>query len=653
VRVPFAACAVISLIFAPAAWAEAPSATPIPPEVWNLKEADSQGTGAIILERRLALDSENFEYYYLIRIVNEAGKGAIPFLRLSDFAEDVWGRTLTRSGETFKLDPKKDVLVKTTFEGWGGRVGEKVVVPPGLTSDCVVEIHWRDPQVFSRPGWWYEVERGTTIIPLALPYPIRKEVVSLPERFSYAWRIKGGPVEPERTGTSLKVFTYKDVPAAQDLPFSLYWTRNLPKLTLYHVPVEMKSYVDQDPDTFWATAGKAYYRDIFSHVSAGGRYRDWAVEVLKNLPATPQAAAYELALRLDSRIKNLSTPTYQEKAAIGREASRQRVHPKDLDETVATGRTNADGMVHLYLRLLADAHLAAQVLFVADRNKNFLDRAFRDVAQYHDILVGVPEAGKPVFWVDPGMRLATPGLIDAAYQGTQALSYDLATWKPEFITVPIQAPRFNLSRYACRLEIGEDADHSSVEASFLGYPEHQERLRYLALEPAAQTKLLKETLEGRDRNLQVGKTEVLHALEPRENLVWRAEVSREREPGRRLSVQPFPMVPWPFEAPKAWAATRQDTIVMPHLGILLATATFKVPQGYHLLPATPVDTKTFFGAVHWVQSQSETKDGPEGKVILRVDVETLLGGPDRYEALKTFTAAVSEAMNRLVVLEKL
>ena len=644
------------VITAAQGWAGAPTFEPIPPEVWNLTLKDSQGTGAILLERRMAFSGFNFEYFFRFRIVGETGKGILGVLTIPDRVEELRGRTVTHSGEVFPFTDRKDLIKKTVLQVGYFKAKETVVVPPGVSSDCVVEIGWREPQIYTDlHQYWttffhtYESFR----IPLALPFPITKEVITIPDDFHLGWNIEGGAAAPVVAGSRMKTITFKDLPAMPEVPFCLESARDLPRLSIYNVPGAVKEAMGATADAFWNLAAHDYYKPLFTEASAGRAYKAWAKDLLKDLPLTPQAAAYELALRLDARIRNRSWPTYQETADLDKKALAEETDPKDLGQTVARGRTTAAGMVQIYFRLLQDAHLPpTKLLFVADRDRWCMDPNIRDVDQYSSVLVGIPEEGRPPLWVDPGLRFAQPGLINADYQGTLGLCVDTATWSATFIPVPVLGLRSSLQSYTCRLEVGEDEDTFKLEAAFVGHPEHLQRKRYLALQQAAQDKLLRERLEAQDARCQVTRTEVLNATDPRQNLAWRAEGRREREPGSRLAVDPFPLVPLPFHAPDAWPEQRTDPIILPHAGIFLARASFRIPAGYHPLPQEKFEHRNSFGAVIWAQEQVAAEAGPELQVALRVDVEHPTGGPERYQDLKDFMAWVREAKARLVVLEK-
>lgn len=631
-----------------AARAGDPAWPPIGPEIWNLTEARTQGTGAVIVERSIKLDDLYWQFTYRIRILSEAGKAITSVMAFPENVKALRGRTVLPGGKVLALDPEKDMVEKLTYARGRARWKAVVAIPPGVTADCVVDVSWREPKAVEN-RWYF----GTQVIPLALPWPILKEVITIPEPFNYAWSLAGGTVLPDESGKSPHVFTYRNLPAAGDVPFSLEPLRKIPRLRLYRFPGVLSRFVDKEESVFWSQTGELYYKRFFGKMTYGRAYRTWREAMLKDLPPEPQQAAKELAMRLDSRIRNLSHPTFQEMAEVKKAGLGDWIHSADLDESVEKGRTDVWGMLGLYLQLLTDAQIPHRLLFTADRDDLAFDPRLKDVTQLTEILVAIPQADRPYLWVDPGSRFNAPGLIPLHCQGGQGILFDPATWKGAWITLPVQGAAYNARRYLCSLDVDESEVRFKLDAAFNGLPEFRERRQYMALEPSAQEKLLRETLEQRDKQVKVARAEVLHATDPRENVTWHAEGSRELEGGRRLAIPPFPCVPMPLAVPTAWPEQRTDPIHLPGLGVTGYASTFRIPAGYRLLPSAPIERKNLFGSVVWRQVQRTGKDGEEVGVALKVTVDLLEAPPEKYQDLKDLLSWVQEAMTQAVVLEKL
>ncbi len=638
----------------PRARADKPGFEAIPPAAWQVKLQDTEGTGALVLERRIELNDQRFEFFYRIRILSEAGKTATSVLHLPTTAQELWGRTVTKEGQEFVFTDAKDLFTKTLLVAQGMKAETNVVVPPGVTTDCVVEIHWVEPQPApdengGQLGW-----RDSRSWPLALAYPIQHQLITLPERFSYAWNLKGRGLVAEPTAEKGKRrFTCSKIAALPEVPYTLEATRNIPRLTLHDVPVDLREAAMSDAPQFWQAAGTRYFKPFFRQgIESTSRFRSFAATLLKELPKEPQRAASELAMRLEANIQNTDQLTYQEAARLSKEATHEVHHYRNLDESVRRGRTDHLGMIFLYLQLLQEVKLKSKVLLVADRDVRLLDPQVRSLGQHTNLLLGVEEEGKDTMWVDLGMRYAPPGLLNPDYQGTQGIAYDTSTWVPEFLSLPVQPAERNRKSYSYRVSLDEDTDSFQLDGVFEGYPEYLQRARYMALDPAGQGRKLRELVEFGRNSIQIDKAEVLHAGDPREKVTWHLEGRLLREASRRREVVPFPALPWPLSMPDSWPPGRTDPITLPYLGTQVATCGFQIPAGYRLAPVEPLSKSNRFGKVTWSAEVVEGPQGSEVRATFQVEITSATGRATDYGDLQAYLGWIRTAMERTLVLEK-
>lgn len=80
------------------------------------------------------------EHLVRIRVLSEAGRAGAELRDLSPLATQIQGRTNYRDGTFVRFDKRKDLAEKEISPD-GDRVHKvRVLVPPGVTSDCVVEL---------------------------------------------------------------------------------------------------------------------------------------------------------------------------------------------------------------------------------------------------------------------------------------------------------------------------------------------------------------------------------------------------------------------------------------------------------------------------------------------------------------------------------
>jgi hypothetical protein len=622
---------------------------PVPPDVWAIKEDSAKGiVGALVLEDRTAFRGSYVEFTYRVRILSESGRDAAQVSDFSSDAYDIEGRTVYPDGKEVRFT-KKDFTTKTLSRGIS-EIEQKVVIPPGVNANCLVEILWKESA--GRLGvpkhWGYSHERL-----LANSYSTREIIFELPSSYRLAYQFIGSKthkVEPSDNGGG-KRFAIHDVPARKGLEYGLAVTRDFPRFMTYFQPEQLRRATSGTPDAYWKLASTTFYKNFIQNdVKKGAAFQSLLAELSRNLPTTPHAQAFELMTRLQGRIRNSSQITFEEFSKLTKKQADEEIEAQDLEASVKRGSTNGLGMTLLYFHLLQDRGLNPLVALVANRETRLFKYQVLNPYQFSGELIGVEEQGKGILWFSPPLRFAQPGLVHPDYQGTAALMLNpKADWAVSKIQIPAQNHLFNRRQYTYKLDLLEDADRFQMAANFVGYPEYVERSKYMRLEPKEQTRLLKEELEGLMKSATFSKVEVIGAQDPKENVHLEIEGQIERENGRRREVYPFPSMEWPIWVPNSWPEKRTEPIVIPYLRTHTAVSTFKIPAGYNLPTIDPFVQQNGFGKVQWLVSKDANG---EVKVQLRVDVTMFFAGPETYEELKTFLGWVKDASFRTLVMEK-
>lgn len=624
---------------------------PISPGVWAMKEDPAKGwVGAVVLEDRITFHNTHVEYLYRVRILGESGRSAAELASFSDDVYDIEGRTVYRDGKSVVFNKRKDLTSKTFSVGdWDSK--RTVLVPPGVTSDCVVEIRWKESAV---KGYSPLPKRmgSSGSFNLGNAFPTLETSISLPTAFKFNYRIfpaRGMDPVMKESG-SFRSFIFRDIPARKPIAYGLEATRAFPRFVAYYIPEPMISSARQGAEAFWKHAAKSFYKSYFEEdVKKGKAYRALSEELRAGLSGSPIQMAGQLMARLEGRVRNLTYATYEELGAISKKESEEELDSQDLDMAAKKGRTDETGMTILYLNILKDAGIKPKLAFVADRDSHLFVSNFTNPYQFNNQLVGVEEPGKGTYWVTPSIRFAQPGMIHVDYQGTPALVVDTKDWVPSFGGVPAQDPSVNVKRYLVDLYPSEEGDKFKITAAFSGYPEYQERRRYMALEPKEQEKALREYLQPILKSATLTKVQVKGAQSAGSLVTWEAEGTSEVEEGRHRNVEPFPGVYNALYVPDSWPAERVDPIVMPYLRIQQAISTIHLPEGWAWDGSESFSRNNRFGKVSWV---AEKVDEQTIKVALKVEVTSLFEPASAYADLRTFLGWMSEASGRYLILRR-
>lgn len=623
--------------------------SPIPPEVWGLKEGPK---GAVILEDLLRFTGRTVDHVYRVRIFSEAGRGAAVLEDLPAQAFDVEGRTVYPDGREVRFSSRKDFAERIGERGiWGHR--ETHLIAPGITADCVMEFRWSEPADGVHRGLPFRYNGGRSCVwTLARAYPTRELVVEIEQPFPLGWSLNPGdmPNPVHRETSEVRRMTFRDVPAREVPPYALRSLLRLPTLVMFFQPDELRDVVWKGAEAYWKEASELVFRpDYEEGLGTGSAYRDLVKELTTGLPVAPVQAASELLQRLDRRIANMSEATQAEAAALP-EGFWRDMDSRDLERATRTGRTGATGMRLLFFHLLREAGLPTRVAKVPDRNQLIFDWNQLNIWQFTKDLVGVEEPGGGIVWFDPTLRHVTPGVVHPDFTGVPALVLDGRSWKPSRGSVGGLNPEVNLSRFAYELELGEDGEAFKVDAVFGGIPEYAERRRFMALAAPDQSRVLKDRFTDALKDLGVRVAEVRNSADPKAALAWHVEGRREIESGRIRKVSPFPGMPWPMEVPARIEETRSVPIILPHLALQIATSVFQVPEGHALEAQPDLRRENAFGRVLWVARHDGAKN--QVQVVLRTELTSLSAGKERWPEFRTLLAWVEEASRRQVTFTK-
>jgi hypothetical protein len=625
-----------------------PAWEPIGPEVWARKGTGrADDPGAVYIQTHYRFSNLYREFTCRLRIYKEAGKNAANWANFPMNVEDLRGRTVYPDGQEVIYTAKEDFhTIKVAAKGPWERE-EKAMVPPGLTDDCVVDLHWRQKFWMSTAGLG-----GSVVQNLALHVPVDTMVLDLDKKAFFGWEFKPGGQAIDRASTKTEsmdsvLITVKDVPAMEALPFSLAPARNIPRFIAhwYTLPVPA---VASDA-SFWTVVTNRFLANLNQTLVMGDTYQDLSSTLRSGLPAEPRALASALVIRLNARIHNLSMMTHAEQVARAKMA-KTAIQALDLEAAARRRGTTSEGMFFLYLQLLRDAGLHPKVAYAVDRNVALLLPKERNVGQFSARLIGIEEPGQPTLWIDAETRFAPPGFIKLGYQGTTALEVDTDTREHRFIILPLAPASASTRNDSYRIEVGEDEDKIALVTRLSGSEEFLARLIFLTLEPKAQNSLLKGMLEGNGRT--VTKAAVHNAVNPEANVYWTAEGTQDSPPARTRLVTPFPFTPLLVDLPKDLPKDRRDLIVLPQACAITATSVIRIPANYTCQALGPYAHENQFGKVTFLPVRTETPDGTQVELTVDVRLTCSTAPASAWPALVEFLGWMRQAQGRLLVLEQ-
>ncbi|WP_316413739.1 hypothetical protein [Mesoterricola silvestris] len=617
--------------------------------------------GAVILERKLDFQPNYFEQTLRVRILSQAGMAAVEITDLPPNLLSLEGQVTQPDGKVQVIGRREDFLVRKVVSTADGSVQEGVLIPPGVTADCVVEVRWREAtergraeasrMSFEDKGHLPERCGDFYFWSLGSAYPTQVALVQRSREMAWPFLFfsTNGYAMAEGSGSMGSTYLFRNLPALPSAPFSLDVQRPVPKVLFYR-PIDGLSYLAKGPAMdYWQKVVDLAYKNWFLvKVAKGEAYRTFSAELRKDLAGGPRERARTLAERLAKRTVNLDQLLYDEKPDLLARHAVDEDGVSNLNYAAKTGFVDNNGVEKLLFHLLLDEGLKPKVALVADRRQWVVNPEVRTPFQFTHQLLGVEEPGQPILWLDPLGRMVPAGEVPYYYQGTKALTFDGVNWKAGFQEIRFSPAADNGREFAFQVDLTEEVGKVRVEASFKGAPAFQARRSLGKQSPTQREAWFKGTLEK--GGLTVTRTEVAHALDLSKPLVCTAEATLPVEPGRILKVNPFPGMDAALFLPASLAQERLDPIILPFMGIQEARSTVKVPRGY-VLPAPVVRVKS----TQWGTVLLEVRQDPaSGDLTARMKASTLSAYnlPAAYGSLKDYLQAVRAVVFPEVTLEK-
>jgi hypothetical protein len=638
---------------------------PIPADVWAMRNDPALvKAGAVVLEERLSFQAMYLEHVFRVRILGEAGRAAAEFHDLPAKITSLEGRVVYPDGKEVPITKRGDFLVREVASVNDRSLKEGVVIPPGVTSDCVLELRYREPGATAD-----DYLQGRTLqkggdLPLAYgnfgvwtlgeAFPVQKFCVDQAKDFYWmVWTMgtQGFDMKEESSGRN-RTYTFRNLPASPRAPYSLESVRPLPKVVVFRL-ISNLAYLDSEKAglDYWRKLVDIYYRPWWTmRVSKGSSYAALSREVREGLPAEPQAAARQIAAGLASRLANLETPIYSDTTRMKDRASMDLAEGTDLEGIARHRATNDLGSFLMHLHVLQDAGLHPKVALVCDRNFWLLAPDLRSPFQFTSALLGVDEPGKAIFWVDPILRLGEPGVLAARYQGTKAIVVDPANWGVAIQSLSAQPASTNARVSSFQVAVGEESAQVSFRSQLEGNAANEVRERRLQDSPGQVAEAWRRKMEQLAPGLALAKVEAENAQEPGKPLAFTGEGTLPLEPGRLLKVPPFPgMVP-PLGLPPALPETRKEPVLLPYRSTLNATSRLTLPAGSTLRQEPPFSKINGWGQVSWMVQPGP---GPgEAQVNLKINITGFYAPAESYQDFKDLLGWIDQALARPVVLER-
>jgi hypothetical protein len=374
------------------------------------------GAGAVVLFKRGQIDvieksslfwTTRIQTYVRIKVFNEAGRDAgnvsidaPKFVRISK----VEGRTILPTGEIVPLDPTKVFRGKAYTEGKNFAILESSFTFPSVQPGAIIEyqVEENEDSFFPAPWIFDTREIGTLQSSLKVIIGPRLDMAQFPLEttvskisVSQAHTVKGWQFD----------FSVSNLRPVLSEPFSLPY-RDLATMVIF-TPVQLGFGGDVYPlITNWNDVGKEVSEELANMQKSDKEARNKAKELAEKLP-DPRMKAEAIYKYIQQNI----TTSDLAGVAFGRPA----------DEIMSSKRGDPDEINALYVVMLKEVKVDADMVLVATQNWQTLVRGFPNFSQFSRIVTRLNFKEGAIF-ADPADSACPFGDLPWFDRGIQGLA---------------------------------------------------------------------------------------------------------------------------------------------------------------------------------------------------------------------------------------
>lgn len=606
----------------------------VPQEWWDVSsEVEKYDPDAVVLLDITVIDPKTIGRFRRVRILREEGREALSDLIAERFKGEVTGRVIDRSsGEVSVIDGDKDLIEMTIAQRRRKKLRAKILIPSGVTNDCLVELRWT-----------IKINNGTTsgwndTYAMSEPWPIRDKRffhnMSQDERYINFIR-PGKDVGFSSDGYDYpKNLFFKDIPPEGTYPFS----GNLPK---YWAATSISSL------SFSRMRFTRYIADnmIPKKIKTKG-YKEWTKQLKANMPSDPAQRAEFLVRAMHQRVPNVAQLSPEKRLEIT--ALRDRYpRNKAAQKALEDGYGDSYQQQVLFAAMARDLEIDAWILMTGDRDDHIpnltitgylgmdLNKWFFGFGPTMEEMVHF-DISQPDISV-PNLPIDVQGLTAMAFRVDDAVSMD--------ITLP--RDRYDRFRWEHRYRT-KITESGTVETRFTQINPGPYRLRFVnryknyseadrddAVRRGAERLWSSHTVSDVTLDMQADQT------------VVRYKATRSTHTPHEYRMMPFRGAYAPINRPTRWSSGRNQPLLLDHFQ-QLDTHTVTLPDGWKTVGNPSWDRRNTVGRVAIGMQQN----GNTLTIQRIMEVYRPIYQASHEEELKALLAWIDEAEDQRLLIKK-
>ena len=628
----------------------------LPASVWQVREDPERGIyDAVILEDVFQFNWMGIDRYRSIRILSENGKEAAGFFDETGTAGGLKGRVIDVSGKITHFDTKKDLVEVLGLKTREGATRTRILLPPGLTDNCVVEYSWGIGATDGLPWNTYRKDylvREDYFCKRKV-FRIERKVLSTRAGF-YSTRVGWTKPQPPATFDQQEkrgsyTIIYGNLPARENHPYGNELLD--PGSGLFTVYKTIPDF-GRNPDQFWNRLGRDYFRESYNGKINSREYRAWLKDLKSRLPEDHVQAAVMAYNALRERVSATDLLPPRLKAVYAKHGRITKDQPDWRARCFELGYAEPEQLSDLFFSLGRDLDLPLQFLFTTPSfsvpfSAEALD-PFRLNILYPFFGIKVDNS-----WVTfaPAYQNYPAGMLPPFWQGGQAITFDPGNrWKYGLTRLARFGPGVHQKIRRYQMDIGADGrGEVSIQEEGSGVFNADHVATYLPLPPDEAAEHLKHQWQTKIGEWQITEAVVAGAESPNNQVKVRVAAEAHFDLGDDwFALNPFPADSLPIGLPDIWPKNRKQPIILPHTFTAIDLAKINLPQGWTLRGNANWSKENEIGKVSFTVVKKDRVLTVRRDLILARDMLP----PDKEKQLKYLLAWMEEAYYQTLGLER-
>ncbi len=629
----------------------APGEAPITGADW----AVVQNPVASIYDAVVLLDTTSFfdtaiERFRRVRILSENGKAAAEFQDDTGTAKELKGRVLQPDGSETRFS-QEDLVETLSARSKRGRSSTRLLVPPGLTDDCIVELSWTIPAQRGLP-----LKAATFFDAIAESWYVATKTYTFNKIRSQAneylvrqiWTRAADDHFAVEEGSGFKKVTYRDIAAVEPQPFGNDYRHDNG-----HYVYAYRYYSDLNPnaDKFWGDLSEKVVRQILTGLkfAPGSDWDEWVRELKAKLPADQVAAMTLVQSQFRKRFALTSMLSPEQAGKVTRTTQEDDVPERILGAVWRRGYGEMYELSMIFFRLVQALDLPVYLVYPSSVDELPFNPITLDDNSFNLYLplYAVYAKDQPVIFA-PTWYEYRPGYYPWYYLEMPALQVDPRTWKSQFIRMPGNSPESNriVTQYKTQLSADGKLEQTYKRQVTGAYLANATR-RYFPIPAVERAIQLRERWSDEQTTVNAAAVEGADDLD---GIITETVSLNSTVPVdgiTRLAIDPFPNALKLLDTPSVWSDHRDQDLFVGFAGQTVDLNTLSLPSGWKLFGDNDWEHTNQVGSVKFKCVQEGNK------LTVRRDV-TLHHGNYARELegqFKEFLAWMDEAMDQSIALD--